>query len=67
MFFHRLCAHIFVVGTTAIICYFLIKGRIGGINLQAILIILLLSYCLVTYLIDIHADAAEALQIAYLA
>jgi hypothetical protein len=67
MFFYRLCAHIFAVGTTAIICYFLIKARIGGINLQALLIILLLSYCIATYLIDIHADAAEALQITYLA
>lgn len=58
MFFYRLCAHVFAVGTSLIICYFLIKAKIGGINLQSLLIILLLSYCVVTYFIDIHADAA---------
>lgn len=30
------------------------------------LIIIILAYCVITYFIDIHADAGEALQIAYL-
>ena len=47
-------------------CYFFMKAKIGGANLQSLLIIMVLTYCVVTYLIDIHADAAEALQIAYL-
>lgn len=28
---------------------------------------MILAYCVVTYFIDTHADAGEALQIAYLA
>ena len=42
------------------------KSRINGINLQSMLIIIILAYCVITYFIDIHADAGEALQIAYL-
>lgn len=66
MFFYRLCAHIFCVGLATLMCYFFMKAKIGGANLQSLLIIMVLTYCVVTYLIDIHADAAEALQIAYL-
>jgi hypothetical protein len=41
-------------------------ARIGGISFNSLLIVLVFSYCIVTFFIDIHADAAEALQIAYL-
>lgn len=66
MFFYRLCAHIFCVGVTVLIAYFMMKARINGINILSLLIILILAYCIVTYFIDIHADAAESLQISYL-
>lgn len=66
LFFYRLCAHTFCVGLTALICYGLMKGKIGGINTWTMVLILLLSYCIVTFFIDIHADAAEGLQISYL-
>lgn len=42
------------------------QARIDGINLWSLVIIIILAYCVVTYFIDIHADAGEALQIAYL-
>jgi hypothetical protein len=42
------------------------KSKIDGINFKSLIIIMILSYCVATYFIDIHADAAEALQIAYL-
>ena len=58
MFFYRLCAHIFCVGITVFIAYFMMKARINGINITSLLIILILAYCIVTYFIDIHADAA---------
>lgn len=67
MFFYRLCAHIFCVGVVTIICYWIMKSKINGINVQSLIIIMILAYCVVTYFIDIHADAGEALQIAYLA
>lgn len=66
MFFYRLCAHIFCVGLTTLICYWMMKSKIDGINFKSLIIIMILSYCVATYFIDIHADAAEALQIAYL-
>lgn len=57
MFFYRLCAHTFCVGLSTIICYWFMKAKINGINFQSLLIILILAYCIVTYFIDIHADA----------
>ena len=57
MFFYRLCAHTFCVGLATIICYWFMKAKINGINFQSLLIILILAYCIVTYFIDIHADA----------
>lgn len=66
LFFYRLCAHTFCVGLTVLISYALMKGKISGINTWSLVLIILLSYCIVTYFIDIHADAAEGLQISYL-
>ena len=58
LFFYRLCAHIFCVGLVTLISYGMMKGRIGGISVWTLVLILFLSYCIVTYFIDIHADAA---------
>jgi hypothetical protein len=66
MFFYRLLAHTFCVGLTALLAYWMMKVKIHGINFESLIIILILAYCVVTYFIDIHADAAEALQISYL-
>lgn len=66
MFFYRLCAHIFCVGLTTLLCFWIQKSKINDINFQSLLIILVFGYCVSTYFIDIHSDAAEALQIAYL-
>ena len=66
IFFYRLCAHIFCVGLATLISYGLMKQQTGGINIFTLLLIIFLSYCVVTYFIDIHADAAEGLQTSYL-
>ena len=66
MFFYRLLAHVFCVGLTALLGYWMMKAKIDGISVQSLVIILILAYCIVTYFIDIHADAAEAEQICYL-
>ena len=58
MFFYRLLAHAFCVGLTALLGYWMMKAKIDGINVQSLIIILILAYCIVTYFIDIHADAA---------
>lgn len=66
MFFYRLCAHAFCVGTTTLLAYWMMKSRIEGIHVGSLIATLILVYCVVTYFIDIHADSAQALQIAYL-
>ena len=66
IFFYRLCAHIFCVGLATLISYGMMKAQIGDVNIWTLLLIMFLSYCVVTYFIDIHADAAEGLQITYL-
>ena len=67
MFFYRLLAHVFCVGLVTLLSYWIMKNKIDGISVNSLIIILLLAYCIVTYFIDIHADCAEGLQIAYLA
>ena len=46
--------------------YFLMKSKVGLLNISSLLLIVALSYMICTYFIDIHADAAEGLQVAYL-
>lgn len=46
--------------------YWMMKAKAGVISIDSLVLILFLSYCITTYFIDIHADAAEGLQIAYL-
>ena len=40
--------------------------RKDTISTVVLIIVMLISYCFVTYFIDIHADGAEGLQISYL-
>ncbi len=49
-----------------IIAYFLEKGAVGSINLLSLFIIALLSYCILSFFVDLHADLAEGIQITYL-
>lgn len=55
-----------MVSLIAIICYFILAGRASYINGFVIGAIIFGSYCIVTYFIDIHADAAEGIQVCYL-
>lgn len=58
MFFYRLCAHTFLVGLTAIVCYWMMQAKINGVSIESLLVILVLAFCMATYFIDVHADAA---------
>ena len=58
MYLYRLAAHVFCIGFTVLFGYWFMKLRIDDINTQSLILILLLSYCFVTYFIDIHADSA---------
>ena len=60
---YRLCAHFLIVGIMAIIALY-IKGVI---SLYALLVIMIQTIFIATLFISIHADAAEAIQIVFLA
>lgn len=66
MFFYRLCAHVFCIGVASMMAFWLMKSKVGEIHIESLLFVILLSYMVGTYFIDIHADAAEALQVGYL-
>lgn len=64
---YRNAAHIFLVAIVAIISYFLLSGRGASYtNWFIIGLIIFGAYCISTYFIDIHADAAEGIQVSYL-
>lgn len=48
----------FAVGLTVIICYFLEKAKMAAISFNSLIAIMILSYIMVAYFIDIHADGA---------
>ena len=60
---YRLYAHFLIVGIMAVIALY-IKGVI---SIYALLIIMIQSIFIATLLISVHADAAEAIQIVFLA
>ena len=64
LFFYRLCAHVFCIGATVLIAYIFMRSN--TISPIVLMIVMLISYCFVTYFIDIHADGAEGLQVSYL-
>lgn len=51
----------------AIICYSILAGRAEYTTGYVMALIVFGAYCMVTYFIDIHADAAEGVQVCYLA
>lgn len=62
-FFYRGCSYISCVGICFIICYFIEKNRIDAINFESLIVILLLTYCILAYFIDFHANAAEGIHV----
>jgi len=65
---YRNAAHIFVVSLVAIISYFILAGRGASYtNWFIIALIIFSAYCISTYFIDIHANAADGLMVSYLA
>ena len=44
----------------------MMKAKVNDISVMGLVIILVLSYAVSTYFIDIHADAAEGIQVSYL-
>ena len=63
---YRIAAHVFLVSVVVIICYFILASRTDYISLWSLAYITFFAYCMVTYFIGAHTDAAEGLLICYL-
>lgn len=55
------------MGIITIICYFILETRSTYTNTYILALIVFGAYCIVTYFIDIVADAAEGIMVCYLA
>ena len=55
------------MGIVAIICYFILDARSSYFNKYILALVIFGAYCVITYFIDVVADAAEGLMICYLA
>jgi len=50
-----------------ILSYFIEKQKLAGqINLLSLGFATLLSYCVLSYFVDMHANVAEGIQVSYL-
>lgn len=67
MYFYRISAYCFLVGTTVIITLFIAQAKIGSEpDLASLLFACLMSYCVLNYFVDLHPNVAEGVQISYL-
>ena len=66
MFFYRLCSHIFCIGPVVFFSYELMKMENEKIEIKTLIMIIIFSYFLSTYFIDVHGDTAEGIQVSYL-
>lgn len=64
---YRLASHLTLITLGAIICFTILEGRSTYTNGYILALIVFGTYCIVTYFIDIHSDAAEGLEVCYLA
>lgn len=63
---YRFAAHVFLVTLGFILGYLILRVRVVNIGFWHLLILLVVVEAIVTWFINIHADAAEALQTCFL-
>jgi hypothetical protein len=61
LYFYRISSYIFTVGLTTLLCFWILKSKNGNLNFVSLIVIVILSYCILTNFVDIHANAAEGL------
>lgn len=67
LYFYRISAYCFLVGTTIIITTYIEESKLNGANdLVSLMFSCVLCYCLLNYFVDLHANIAEGIQISYL-
>ena len=67
MYFYRICSYVFTIGITLIASYFLQLSKLNGIiSYPSLIFVFILSYSILVYFVDIHANLAEGIQVSYL-
>lgn len=67
LYFYRISAYCFLVGSTLLATISIIEGKTNSQpELVGVGVSGLLSYCLLNYLVDLHPNIAEGIQISYL-
>lgn len=64
---YRNAAHILIVVIVSFISYLILSGRGASYTNWFIMALIIFSaYCISTYFVDIHANAADGLMVTYL-
>ena len=67
LYFYRISAYCFTVGATLLITYgFELERLDGKVDFISLIFSCVLSYCLLNYFVDLHANIAEGVQVSYL-
>ena len=64
---YKFAAHIFCVAAVFLMTWFILRKRVWYSNFWHYAILIVVIYAILTWFINIQADAAEGLQTAYLA
>jgi uncharacterized membrane protein HdeD (DUF308 family) len=62
---YRACSQLLLIGHQMLISYILMKSKYGVPSLWGLLLSGVLGYCVLGFFANIHADAAEALQVCF--
>lgn len=66
LYFYRISAYIFTIGLVVLIAYIMERANGNWINVLSLVLVMLFSFCILSYFVDLHPNAAEGLQISYL-
>lgn len=64
---YRFAAHAFLIPATLLICWFILRARVWNPNVWHWIALAVVVYSILTWFINIHADASEGLQTSFLA
>jgi glucan phosphoethanolaminetransferase (alkaline phosphatase superfamily) len=64
---YRFAAHVLCVAAVFLMTWFILRKRVWGPDFWHYAVLIVVIYAIVTWFVDIHADAAEGLQTSYLA
>lgn len=64
---YRFAAHVFCVVAVLLMGYLILRFRVINVGFWHLVVLLVVIYAIVTWFVEIHADAAEGIQTSFLA